>query len=107
MLVANGYVATTMGAIAGQAGVAIQTSYHSVAGLRDRRARQRLVNHRQAAVALRQCRGLRNGMGDGDAAAVIFTIGHPDNFASLTETFDWSVDRYRGWSFAALSSAVA
>lgn len=180
MFLANGYVGTTIEAIAAQAGVAIQTIYNSVgnkpallsavldaavsgpnapatvpefmrertaqaadfpamvgvladwfaeglprsraifaaitqaaavdpsvAALRDNRARQRLVHYREAAGALRQRGGLRNGMSDDDAAAVIFTIGHPDSFATLTETFGWPASRYRDWIFAALSSALA
>ena len=79
----------------------------SVAELRDSRARQRLLHYREAAQALRQRGGLRNGMSDDDAAAVIFTIGHPDNYATMTETFGWSITRYRDWIFAALSNALA
>lgn len=78
----------------------------SVAALRDDRARQRLDHYLEAAAAIRQRGGLGSGMSDADAAAVIFTIGNPDTYASLVVTFGWPLDRYRNWVFAALLGAL-
>ncbi|PYI66449.1 TetR/AcrR family transcriptional regulator [Arthrobacter livingstonensis] len=78
----------------------------SVAALRDQRARQRLDHYLEAAAAIRQRGGLGSGMSDDDAAAVIFTIGNPDTYASLVVTFGWPLERYRNWVFTALVGAL-
>ena len=78
----------------------------SVARLRDERARQRLLHYLEAAAAIRHRGGLVNGMSDADAAAVIFTIGNPDTYASLVVAFGWPLPRYRNWVYAALLSAL-
>jgi len=79
----------------------------AVAQLRDARARQRMEHYREAAAAVRERGGLTGGMGDGDAAAIIFTIGHPDTYASLRGTFGWSGTRYRQWVYDSLLKALA
>ncbi|MEW1822828.1 TetR/AcrR family transcriptional regulator [Arthrobacter sp. NPDC080031] len=180
LFLSNGYVATTIGAIAGQAGVAIQTIYNSVGNkaallsavvdataagpdtprsatevmrartaaasdagavfavladwfaevhprsselfsvmrqasavdaeaakvLRDR-AERRLRNYAEAAAALRQRGALASGMSDEQAAAVIWSLGHPDTYKSLVLDFGWEPERYRDWIHAALKSALA
>lgn len=78
----------------------------AVARLRDERAMQRLANYRLAAAAIRERGGLSNGMDDGDAAAVVFALGHPDNYDSLVHAAGWGVERYRGWIYTALLSAL-
>lgn len=176
----DGYVATTIGAIAEQAGVAIQTIYNSVGNkaallsavvdataagpdaprsapeimrarttaatdaravfalladwfaevhprsselfsvmrqasavdaeaakvLRDR-AERRLRNYAEAAAALRQRGALTSGMSDEQAAAVIWSLGHPDTYKSLVLDFGWEPEQYRDWVHAALKSALA
>lgn len=79
----------------------------AVAALRDRRAMQRLHNYRRAAAVIRQRGGLSNGMGDDDAAAVIFALGHPDTYASLVHIANWDVARYRDWVHAAMLGALS
>ncbi len=74
----------------------------AVATLRDARAAQRLANYRLAAAAIRLRGGLGNGMGDDDAAAAIFTLGHPDSYGTLVAQLGWSVPRYRDWIHTAL-----
>lgn len=78
----------------------------SVAALRDRRARARMEHYLEAAAAVRQRGGLGNGMSDADAAAVIFTIGHPDTYASLVVGFGWPLPRYRNWVYTSLLGAL-
>ncbi|ALE91907.1 transcriptional regulator [Arthrobacter alpinus] len=79
----------------------------AVAQLRDRRARQRMEHYREAAAAIRERGGLSDGMGDDDAAALIFMIGHPDTYASLRGNFGWSGPRYRQWVFDSLLKALS
>ncbi|MDJ0314846.1 TetR/AcrR family transcriptional regulator [Arthrobacter sp. H35-D1] len=79
----------------------------AVAALRGSRAVQRLSNYRQAAAAIRQRGGLANGMSDDDAAAVIFTLGHPDSYATLVANFGWSLPRYRDWIYTSMLSALS
>ncbi|MGO4385410.1 TetR/AcrR family transcriptional regulator [Specibacter sp. RAF43] len=79
----------------------------SVARLRDERARQRLDHYREAAAAIRERGGLTRGMSDADAAALIFTIGHPDTYASLVTSFGWPLARYRQWIHDSLLNALA
>ncbi len=74
----------------------------AVAALRDRRAAQRLANYRLAAAAVRARGGLANGMDDDGAAAAIFTLGHPDSYATLVAQFGWSLPHYRDWIHSAL-----
>ena len=79
----------------------------AVANLRDARAAQRLANYRLAAAAVRERGGLGNGMGDEDAAAAIFTLGHPDSYAMLVSQLGWSLSRYRAWIHASLLGILA
>lgn len=180
LFLSRGYVATTVGAVAEQAGVAIQTIYNSVGNkaallsavvdataagpdasrsvpeimrertaaaadaaavialladwfaevhprsselfsvmrqasavdpevaevLRDR-AELRLRNYAEAAAALRKRGVLTSGMSDEQAAAVIWSVGHPDTYRSLVLDFGWEPERYRDWVHAALKAALA
>ncbi|MFF2299108.1 TetR/AcrR family transcriptional regulator [Arthrobacter sp. NPDC058127] len=180
LFLSRGYVATTIGAVAEQAGVAIQTIYNSVGNkaallsavvdataagpdaprsvpetMRERtaaapdagavlalladwfaevhprssqlfsvmrqasavdaeaakverdRAELRLRNYAEAAAALRRRGALTSGMSDEQAAAVIWSVGHPDTYRSLVLDFAWGLDRYRDWVHAALKAALA
>lgn len=78
-----------------------------IAQLRESRALQRLANYRLAAASIRERGGLANGMSDDDAAAVIFTLGHPDSYASLVANFGWSLPRYRDWIYTSMLSALS
>jgi hypothetical protein len=74
--------------------------------LRDR-AERRLRNYAEAAAALRQRGALTSGMSDEQAAAVIWSLGHPDTYKSLVLDFGWEPEQYRDWIHAALKSALA
>jgi AcrR family transcriptional regulator len=180
LFLSRGYVATTIGAIAEQAGVAIQTIYNSVGNkaallsavvdataagpdgsrsvpevMRERtasapdagavlalladwfaevhprsselfsvmtqasavdaeaakvqrdRAEIRLRNYAEAAAALRQRGALTSGMSDEQAAALIWSVGHPDTYRSLVLDFGWDPQQYRDWVHAALKAGLA
>ncbi|MHC6222740.1 TetR/AcrR family transcriptional regulator [Arthrobacter sp. MMS24-S77] len=180
LFLSRGYVATTIGAVAEEAGVAIQTIYNSVGNktallsavvdataagpeaprsvpetMRERtaaaadagavialladwfaevhprtselfsvmrqasavdaeaakvlkdRAELRLRNYAEAADALRQRGALTSGMNDEQAAALIWSVGHPDTYRSLVLDFGWEPERYRDWIHAALKAALA
>ncbi len=77
-----------------------------VAELERRRAEQRLGNYGQAARLLAQRGGLRPGLGEDEAAAVIFTIGHPDAYRFLVAEQGWSVDRWAAWVRETLCAAL-
>lgn len=79
----------------------------TVATMEKRRAAQRLHNYGEAAAALRQRRGLRSGMSDHEAAAAIWTIGHPQVYRSLVGDIGWSIDAYREWLGIFLASALS
>jgi hypothetical protein len=65
------------------------------------RSRQRLRNYGLAAAALRERGGL-GGVTDDQAAATIFTLGHPTVYRSLVIDEGWTPDAYRAWLRAAL-----
>jgi AcrR family transcriptional regulator len=78
-----------------------------VARLELRRAAQRLHNYGEAASALRDRNGLRNGMSDHEAAAAIWALGHPQVYRSLVIDLGWSVGTYRDWLGKALQGALS
>ena len=61
------------------------------------RSDQRLHNYEMAAAAIRDRRGLRNRMTDQQAAATIWSLGHPDGYRSLVIDGGWSPEAYREW----------
>lgn len=67
-----------------------------VAELERTRARQRLRNYGLAAAALRE-RGGVAAMTDDEAAATIFTLGHPAAYRTLVIDEGWTPDAYRAW----------
>lgn len=73
-----------------------------VAELERARSRQRLRNYGLAAAALRERGGLGT-MTDDEAAATIFTLGHPTAYRSLVIDEGWTPDAYRAWLRAALA----
>jgi AcrR family transcriptional regulator len=77
-----------------------------VAKLEQRRATQRLVNYGDAAAALRERRGLRRGLSDHEAAALIWSVGHPQVYRTLVDDVGWSRDAYRNWLRTALTAAL-
>jgi AcrR family transcriptional regulator len=65
------------------------------------RSRQRLRNYGLAAAALRERGGL-GAMTDEEAAATIFTLGHPTAYRTLVIDEGWTPDAYRTWLRGAL-----
>jgi AcrR family transcriptional regulator len=71
-----------------------------------RRAAQRLRNYSEAAAQLRARHGLRAGQADHEAAAAIFSIGHPQVYRSLVIDLGWSSESYREWLIKTLTGAL-
>jgi AcrR family transcriptional regulator len=77
-----------------------------IAKLEQRRATQRLVNYGEAAAVLRERRGLRRGLSDHEAAALIWSVGHPQVYRTLVDDVGWSQQAYRTWLGTALTAAL-
>jgi len=67
------------------------------------RSQQRLRNYGLAAAGLRERGGLGNGMTDDQAAATIWSIGHPSTYRALAIDAGWTPEAYRAWLRAALA----
>ncbi|WP_427172263.1 TetR/AcrR family transcriptional regulator [Arthrobacter sp. 92] len=78
-----------------------------VAALEQHRALQRLERYHEAAAAVRERGGLTSGMTDGEAAAAIWSLGHPQTFRALVGSAGWTVEAYRDWILRALTAALA
>jgi hypothetical protein len=46
-------------------------------------------------------------MSDADAAAAIWSLGHPQTYRTLVGDAGWSVKAYREWLVRSLSAALA
>jgi AcrR family transcriptional regulator len=79
---------------------------HQAAEIERRRATQRLRNYSEAAAELRKRHGLTAGQADHEAAASIFSIGHPQVYRSLVVDLGWSVASYREWLEKTLRGAL-
>ncbi len=77
-----------------------------VAALEHDRASQRLTNYSLAAARVRALGGLTNGLSDEEAAAMIWSLGHPDTYRFLVHDHRWSLERYRLWLAASLAAAL-
>jgi AcrR family transcriptional regulator len=77
-----------------------------VARLERERAEQRLRNYVGAARILAQRHALRKGLPEDEAAAVMFSIGHPDIYRFLVHEEGWSRDRWAAWARATLVAAL-
>ncbi|MFC6355536.1 TetR/AcrR family transcriptional regulator [Luethyella okanaganae] len=75
------------------------------AAMQRARDEQRLRNYRLAAVELRS-RGALVSMSDEEAAATIWTIGHPESYRTLVGNLGWSTEGYREWVRKALAGAL-
>ena len=80
---------------------------HAVEKLQTARAMQRLERYAESAAALRSRGGLRSGMSDADAAAAIWSLGHPQTYRALVGEAGWTVRAYRDWLKRSLSAALA
>ena len=79
----------------------------AVAKLQADRALQRLERYGEAAAAVRSRGGLQSGMSDADAAAAIWSLGHPQAYRTLVGEAGWSIKAYRGWLVRSLAAALA
>lgn len=71
------------------------------------RALQRLTRYHEAAAAVRELGGLTSGMSDEDAAAAIWSLGHPQAYRTLVNDAGWTPEAYREWILRALATALA
>jgi AcrR family transcriptional regulator len=76
------------------------------AALERARAAQRLSNYEHAGRLLERRHALRAGLTPGDAAAIIFAVGHPEAFRALVLDGGWPVERWAAWARDALSAAL-
>ena len=68
-----------------------------VAELEARRAAQRLHNYEGVGAALEARAALAPDLTPQDAAAAVWTIGHPDAYRMLVREQGWSIERYHAW----------
>lgn len=69
-------------------------------------ADQRFSGYREAAQELARRGGLRPGLSLDQAAATIWTLGHPDTYRYLCQRRRWSARRYRRWLTDELSAGL-
>jgi AcrR family transcriptional regulator len=79
----------------------------AVEKLQAARALQRLERYGEAAAAVRARGGLQSGMSDADAAAAIWSLGHPQTYRTLVGEAGWPVKAYRDWLVRSLTAALA
>lgn len=77
-----------------------------IATLGLRRARQRFTNYHQAARLLRDRDGLRADLSDAQAAATIWSLGHPDTYHLLVLDQRWPLADYGAWLERQLAAAL-
>jgi AcrR family transcriptional regulator len=77
-----------------------------VAALERKRAEQRLRNYGHAARILDERGGLRPGLSRDDAAAAIFSIGHPDLYRFFVFEQGWEPRRWAAWVQGCLYAAL-
>jgi AcrR family transcriptional regulator len=71
------------------------------------RGLQRLRRYEEAAAAARARGGLSSGMSDAEAAAAIWSLGHPQVYRALVQDAGRPVAAYREWIAKALAAALA
>lgn len=69
-------------------------------------ADERFSGYRQAAAELERRGGLRPGLSADDAAATIWSLGHPETHRYLVGRRGWSARRYRAWLADELAAAL-
>lgn len=81
--------------------------YPEVAALERERGERRLANYGRAAALARSRGGLSNGLSDEEAAASIWSLGHPQVYRSLVVDGDWAPEAYRQWLALSLRGALS
>ena len=77
-----------------------------IAALETQRAQARLKNYGTAARLLADRGHLRAGLDPDAAAAIIFSLGHPESYRLLVHRSGWSSDRWAAWVTDALAAAL-
>jgi hypothetical protein len=77
-----------------------------IALLETERGQARLRNYRQAGRLLAKRGDLREGLTPEAAAAIIFSLGHPESRRLLVLRSGWSTDRWAAWVTDALVAAL-
>jgi AcrR family transcriptional regulator len=77
-----------------------------IALLETERGQVRLRNYRQAGQLLAKRGDLREGLKPEAAAAIIFSLGHPESYRLLVLRSGWSTDRWAAWVTDALVAAL-
>lgn len=78
----------------------------AVEKLQTDRALQRLERYEEVAAAARARGGLSSGMSDADAAAAIWSLGHPQGYRTLVSDAGWPATAYREWLRRSLSAVL-
>lgn len=81
--------------------------YPEVAALERERGERRLAGYSRAAAVARDRGGLSTGLGEAEAAAAIWSLGHPQMYHSLVVDGDWSTETYRRWLGQSLRAVLA
>ncbi len=77
-----------------------------IARLETERSQQRLANYAIAGRLLAERGDLRPGLTPEHAAAIIFSLGHPESYRLLVGNSGWSTERWAAWVTDALSAAL-
>jgi AcrR family transcriptional regulator len=70
------------------------------------RSHQRLANYGKAAAELKRRGALRAGLKQDEAAALIWSVGHPQVYRTLVLEAKWAPSRYRRWVESSLCAAL-
>lgn len=81
--------------------------YPEVAALERERGEKRLAGFGRAAAVARERGGLTTGLSETQAAAAIWSLGHPQIFHSLVADGGWTTDAYRQWLAQSLRSVLS
>ena len=80
--------------------------YDTAAQLERYGGMQRLRRFAEGAAAARARGGLSSGMSDAEAAAAIWSLGHPQVYRAMVRDAGWPVPAYREWIAKALAAAL-
>jgi AcrR family transcriptional regulator len=78
-----------------------------VAELEQTLAEKRLAGYREVADELARRDGLRSGTTPDEAAATIWSLGHPDTYRFLRHQQGWTAKHYRRWLQHGLQASLA
>jgi hypothetical protein len=113
----DGYAATSMAAVAADAGVSLKTVYVAViqaaapgdaeiGALWQRIQTEFHANQREVVESLHGKRALRTGLEVDTAADILWTLNHPGVYRSLVGDRGWTPERYERWLTDVLGSQL-